>query len=602
MRIYIVFKNSDVNHIKNIVKANDLVIGDIGYETKLLCKVIKPTLSKCEEEKLIESVSSFFDNASNGYLIHIKAFSNTFYEATLRPIATYLIFLQNICASFVDKGINIEVVFPSRIINNEKRTVFFLAEHETQKTFLYKRQLIFQPYLEKFCRIHQIPVEYVSKNFFSLAFLTLPIRRFVTLSFRFCNAGFKLFCDYLIRNQNLKKNKAIDYIAVTRLARKSEFLEPILTNSALNIELVIAENFVNHSSNWSFCTKHFYNKGLVMKKMQRPDLSYFFLTYFKSFVNQFYKVDNFNIDVSGININCKNAFLELLVNYPDILLYINSLKKTIEHSKMSSQPTILSTELKSPYAYADAFVANKLGYPCIHIMDCDQSSQPLPNPIFGDLLVTNTNSSKEAFINAWQVDSEKISFWGNLTQMNLEVDTMSVNRNTWCFFTSAIIEEDTFIIEKIIEIKAIYNIEFIVKLHPRDSLRNYKKYKNVRIVADEQMSRNDLFKRFNYGLTFSSAVIHDLMIYKKPFLIIDKLKGAKFNRDVHSNDYQNLVVNQSQIIDSVLHMERFTNDFNDYNKLYLDEVFMSEDSTDFIKKLNYWKKNKYNKADICVEL
>ena len=116
------------------------------------------------------------------------------------------------------------------------------------------------------------------------------------------------------------------------------------------------------------------------------------------------------------------------------------------------------------------------------------------------------------------------------------------------------------------------------------------------------MSRNDLFKLFNYGLTFSSAVIHDLMIFKKPFLIIDKLKGAKFNRDVHSNNYQNLVVNQSQIIDSVLHMERFTNDFNEYNKLYLDEVFMSEDSTDFIKKLNYWKKNKYNKEDICVEL
>ena len=601
MKIYIVFQNSDLNHIKNIVKANDLVIGDIGYETKLLCKLIKPTLSNREEEKLIDSVSSFFDNVSNGYFIHIKAFSNTFYEATLRPIATYLIFLQNICASFVDKGIKIEVVFPSRIINNEKRTVFFLAEHETQKTFLYKRQLIFQPYLENFCRTHQIPVEYVSQNSFSLAFFTLPIRRWITLSFRFCNAVYKLFYDYLITDQELKENKSIDYIAITRLARKSEFLEPILTNSAMNIELVIAENFINHSSNWSFCAKHFCTKDLVMKKIKRPDLSYFFLTYFNSFVHQFYKVGNFNIDVSDININCKNAFLELLVNYPDILLYINSLKKTLDHSKMSTQPTILSTELKSPYAYAEAFVANKLGYPIIHFMDCDQSSRPLPNPIFGDLLVTNTNTSKVAFLNAWQVDTEKISFWGNLTKINIDVDAMSVNSNTWCFFTSAIIEEDIAIITKIIEIQAIYNIEFIVKLHPRDSLRNYKKFKNLRIIVDEQISRNDLFKLFNYGLTFSSAVIHDLMIYKKPFLIIDKLKGTNFNSDVHSSDYQNLVVNQSQIIDSVLHMERFTNDFNDYNKQYLDEVFMSEDSGDFIKKLNYWRKNKYKKANTCAE-
>jgi hypothetical protein len=91
------------------------------------------------------------------------------------------------------------------------------------------------------------------------------------------------------------------------------------------------------------------------------------------------------------------------------------------------------------------------------------------------------------------------------------------------------------------------------------------------------------------------------MIYKKPFLILSKVKGSSFNRDVHSDDYQNLLVNQSEIIDSVLHIDRFINDFIEYNTLYLNDILMSKNLSDFVQELINWRICMNNKTDLCVE-
>jgi hypothetical protein len=70
--------------------------------------------------------------------------------------------------------------------------------------------------------------------------------------------------------------------------------------------------------------------------------------------------------------------------------------------------------------------------------------------------------------------------------------------------------------------------------------------------------------------------------------------------DVHSDDYQNLVVNQGAIFDSVLHVEKFINDFSEYNKLYLNDFLMSKDVSYFIDKIIFWKKQGM-KNNLCAE-
>lgn len=587
MNIYIVFESADLERIQNVVTPIDLIIGDIGSKKSLACKLVKPYLDKHEEEKLSSNVQSFFDEYSIGYFAHIKGFSNIFYEATVLPVASYICTLQNACTQYTAAGFSIKVIFPSGIINKTERSVLFLAEHEAQRRFLYKRQLIFQPYLERFCKNHNILIAFVAGSVISHSFFTLPLRRLITLFLRFCRTGIKIVYGSLTWNTKVKEGYP-DFIAVTRLARKSEFLEPILTKAGLQAELIVAENFVNLNSNWSFCHKYF-GDNTGTKKILTPSIGYFFVTYLRSFLHQGLKLRKCGITIEGITINCKNALLEVLVSYPDLLLYTNALTKTLQRSNSAKHAVMLSLELKSPYAYADAMVAHNFGYACFHVMDCDQLSHPLPKPVFGDLFITNTNSAKDAFKCFWGNDSEKVVFWGNLSQMNLKLGVKKDNEHVWCFFTSDRLEENLPVMEKIVELQKQYGIQLIVKLHPRDKAQNYKKFREIRVITDEDIARNDLFRLFAFGLTFSSAVVHDLMLYQKQFLIVKNVAGSNFNRSAHSEKYEKLVIHYNDIVDAVLHVKNFREYFDEYNKQYLEDVAFSGDLNTFKDNLLSWQ-------------
>ena len=71
----------------------------------------------------------------------------------------------------------------------------------------------------------------------------------------------------------------------------------------------------------------------------------------------------------------------------DLIIYIESF---IKYLKLISEPKlklIITTELKSQYAYADAYIAHHHGFRCFHIMDCDQADHIIPYPVFGNYLI-----------------------------------------------------------------------------------------------------------------------------------------------------------------------------------------------------------------------
>ena len=78
----------------------------------------------------------------------------------------------------------------------------------------------------------------------------------------------------------------------------------------------------------------------------------------------------------------------MIIDYADLVAYIKSNQELISKLKIK-KGILLSTELKSPYAYADYIIA-KNNLNCVHIMDCDLPSEKIPYPLFGDLLLTNT--------------------------------------------------------------------------------------------------------------------------------------------------------------------------------------------------------------------
>ena len=161
--IYVVFSKSDFYNISKISGKGDLIIGDIENIKLQGVEIIKPYIDRKSENELISNLKIIFKELNYD---HIKGFINVFYEASILPLSKYIYTLSNVISECKKKGFSFDVMFPSKILNSSKESVFFLSEHETQFQFLYKRQLIFQPYLESYCNKNNLSYSYYKSLYF----------------------------------------------------------------------------------------------------------------------------------------------------------------------------------------------------------------------------------------------------------------------------------------------------------------------------------------------------------------------------------------------------------------------------------------------------
>ena len=566
--IYVIFTKSDFYNISKIIVEGDIVIGDVENLNFKGVEVIKPHIDRKSENELISNLNMIFKELNYA---HINGFINVFYEATILPVSKYIYTLSNVISVCKKKGVTFDVTFPSKILNSSKKSVFFLSEHETQFQFLYKRQLIFQPYLESYCNKNNISYLYFKSFVFSNLFITLPLRRTSVFIYRFFKSLYKSFKHP--KENSYYKRKDIDFIAITRLVRKSEYIQPLLSDINLKSLLICEENFMSLDSNKTFCRKFYNDFSFPINIINKYSPYKVLLYYIKSLLNMFLK-RKVSIKFKGIEINLNNALKEVLINRVDLIIYIESF---IKYLKIIAEPKlklIVTTELKSQYAYADAYIARHHGFRCFHVMDCDQADHIIPNPVFGNYLITNTRNSMIDFKKSWIQDKSKVLFFGNLLANKLKKFSKNdTNKhNVTCFFTTARRNDDKIAIEKLFHLHKLKKIILIIKLHPRDNLNFYKKYKNVEIFIDNEISRVDLFEKFSRAVTYSSAIIHDLMIFNKPFLILVSNLESYFNENVHNKNFEKLNISVDDITNLESLLKTKKQKFIEYQKKYIYNI------------------------------
>lgn len=575
--IYVVFSKSDFYNISKISGKGDIIIGDIENIKLQGVEIIKPYIDRKSENELISNLKIIFKELNYD---HIKGFINVFYEASILPLSKYIYTLSNVISECKKKGFSFDVMFPSKILNSSKESVFFLSEHETQFQFLYKRQLIFQPYLESYCNKNNLSYSYYKSFVFSDLFVTLQIRRTSVYTYRFFKSLYKSFKHW--KDNSYYTGKDIDFIAVTRLVRKSEYIQSLLLDINYKPLLISEENFMSLDSNKTFC-KNFYDEfSFPINTLNKYSPKRVLFYYIKSLFSMYLK-RKISIKFKGIEINLNNALKEVLINRIDLIIYIESF---IKYLKLISEPKlklIITTELKSQYAYADAYIAHHHGFRCFHIMDCDQADHIIPYPVFGNYLITNTRNSMITFKKSWSRDSSKVLFFGNLFANKLKKfsNNNKSKKNVICFFTTARRTDDKIAIEELFSLHELKKITLIIKLHPRDNFKLYKKYKTVEIIKDEEISRVELFKKFSHAVTYSSAIIHDLMIFNKQFLIIISNLESYFNENVHNKNFEKLNVSVDNLSNVKYLLKTKKNIFIEYQKDYIHNIV----EPDGLKKL-----------------
>ena len=103
-------------------------------------KVIKPKLKFSSQEFYSKHIKKKFADLSeelNEPLL--SAYANNFYECTVRNLASYLETLEQI----LDENSFDKIIILESVKSKLPTSFYFLAEHESQGRFLYKRGFFF---------------------------------------------------------------------------------------------------------------------------------------------------------------------------------------------------------------------------------------------------------------------------------------------------------------------------------------------------------------------------------------------------------------------------------------------------------------------------
>jgi len=580
-KIYIIFTEKDVEFVKANSTENDIIYGDSKLLNGTLGYHIIPTLAYTEKINLIEKVRNFFEHLALKYEKDIFGFVNVFYLATILPIASYSHGLHQLLINESSKNKEIEIIFRKKY-KLFFTALFFLAEHESNSVFMYPRAEIMQPYLVKICtQFKNAKITYIKNNTFSMLKYSLLIRRYLVLIIRFIYSILKyIFQPIKLESNNVRKTK---YIIITRLPSKTEFLKPLIDLISKDVRIIIGETFSESRRNFLFSIKKInVNIKLLLPIYQIPFrilLDYYFYSLSKQF-----NIKEINFFTGLIDINLNQALREMLINYPDVKSYMYGLKNHIENIKNSSS-IVLSTELTSQYAYADAEVSRLTESFCLHIMDCDITNDPLPCPIFGDKLIVDNLKNLDILKKTWPNERNKIEYWGSLRKVtNLQQVFPHAYNVRWCFFTSGEINTDHKVLNRLLYLKENYGLRFIIKLHPRDQKHRYIKYKNIEIFSEGDVSKSELINYFEFALTYNSGIINDLVTNNKPFLLLDLHSESYFNQHIHSDSFNDLIIRNLNSLEYALNnMEEYLLYYKKYRNIIISNY--SKNINDFYFKL-----------------
>jgi hypothetical protein len=535
LHIVVAFRESDLALLSKQLNKKCILISDVLCKEDV-AKQIRPQLNLNKELELSSKVKKLFELAEVKYGIDsLSGFANNFYECSVAPICNYLEVLDDLLKDLNKSQTRVEVWFPAKFLFKPKYSSYFMAEHESQGQRLYSREAVFFPYLEEICEKNKAIIKYKKIKLGIKSYIEKKIRVAAVMSWRLISGARKGYLK-VKKNQSINK-ESIELIAVTRSKSQTEFLIPFLLFNRINTAFITGEVSLRKGLNRD-TIKKISNQNKEIKAIElKIKISELIFNYIHA-LWLMVKKSEMSLITNGVQLNMDQAMTEILAMWPDLKSYRDGLYREVKNIGLTSGKILLSTEQKSPHAYADAWVAAKCGLICIHLMQCEQIARPLPIPIAGDIFLADSILNVANFARAWREDYAKVKYIGSFKSggnNNNNNNIGNIAKKRICFFSAA---DDTnankMVLHLIRELVKNIDTAFIVKLHPRDSKVNYKDYDEFIFYEEGDIEKSELYDNFDYAITFASGVVMDLMFANKPLMLLRFGKWA--TDDVNYSD------------------------------------------------------------------
>lgn len=525
MRIAVAFSESDLDVFGTLGDGWTLV-GDVASGQQV-GEHIRPKLDRLSEMQLSEKVKEVFLALEHDLGVDsLRGFANNFYESAVAPMYAYVKALDELLVTARKSTQGVEVWFPSRLILSSRYSAYYMAEHESQNRRFYAREDVFLPYLLDICRKHGVTPRFMQVRFGGSGFIHRPMRVAAVFAWRFLKGIVDISRQPKVRVQIPQG----DLSAVTRAVGQTEFLAPFLAASGLRTSLLAAETSFGGGRNRKLVDVVASEGTNIFGQIVNLSL-WDMLAHYVQTLKLMVVKPSVTLRIDGVELNLNQAITEVLAMWPEVISYREALYSAVRQAPIPRSGIMLSTEQKSPHAYADAWVAKQNRMTCVHVMQCDQHPRPLPFPVFGDYFLADSAINAERFAREWPNDAGKVKYIGSLKACIDEHN--GVKRDAryrggrWCFFAQVDdVETNREVLRNLRDVRNNLSIDVFVKLHPRDSADHYKSFSDFEFLADGDTRKGELFDRFDMAISFPSGVVMDLIFRNKPFLL---LRFGKWN-------------------------------------------------------------------------
>ena len=225
----------------------------------------------------------------------------------------------------------------------------------------------------------------------------------------------------------------------------------------------------------------------------------------------------------------------------------------------------ISLELKTPIGFIERSLCNKYKIKNITIQTCDLDIDSIINPPWENDFFCE---SKKLFNDLRKINIKKIKYSGSLRFVdNINYDfNYKPKKIVFCTSPRSVFKNFNFI-KKLLNYSKNIGIEILILPHPRDFYLFYKLLFFKQTITNTK--KNDLFLKEYLFITFPSAIIYELIYYRKIFMVANLFNDKElYKQDFYDKQYIGFEQEYGTIFDQIeqLYIMRFDPLVSSYKK------------------------------------
>jgi hypothetical protein len=220
--------------------------------------------------------------------------------------------------------------------------------------------------------------------------------------------------------------------------------------------------------------------------------------------------------VNSINFNFSAIIAEFECAYPDTYIHRILIKRLLVNSP---EAVVLSTELVSEYVHFESTAAKYSGHPYLTFQAFAVEASDAVNLALGDGMIVQSESLRQEISELFPSISKKVWYFGDLDYRE-EVLNFEHLRRVVFFSQPYDLDSQQKIVSYLCDsvFKLHSDTEIIIKLHPRDNIENYSKFRQVKFVRNGEVSNDELISECDLVVSRCSSILHVALMLGVPYL------------------------------------------------------------------------------------